>query len=178
MAVDADTTPAHRPETDRPNRLHHAAWFTLDSEATRHFYEDVLGIPLVATWCERGGDVEYVHTFFAMRDGGALAFFQYADPNAGPVEPRTPGHLAFECSKQTQDALVARLEASGISAEINDHGYCRSLYVKDPNNLLLEFTVDHADIARINEQQRAHCHEDLARWLAGDRTPNNEIRPH
>ena len=35
-----------------PNRLHHAAWVTLDSEATRHFYEDVLGVPLAATWCE------------------------------------------------------------------------------------------------------------------------------
>ena len=32
-----------------PNRLHHAAWVTLDSEATRQFYEDVLGVPLAAT---------------------------------------------------------------------------------------------------------------------------------
>ena len=35
-----------------PNRLHHTAYVTKDLEATRKFYEEVLGLPLVATWCE------------------------------------------------------------------------------------------------------------------------------
>ncbi|WP_439491143.1 VOC family protein, partial [Blastomonas fulva] len=34
------------------NRLHHTAYTTRDLEATRAFYEDVLGFPLVATYCE------------------------------------------------------------------------------------------------------------------------------
>ena len=33
--------------------LHHAAWVTRDQEATRHFYEDIIGLPLTATWAER-----------------------------------------------------------------------------------------------------------------------------
>ena len=35
-----------------PMRLHHNAYVTRDMEATRHFYEDLIGMPLVATWCE------------------------------------------------------------------------------------------------------------------------------
>lgn len=162
----------------RPNRLHHAAWITLDSEATRHFYEDVLGIPLVATWCERMGDAEYVHTFYAMHDGSALAFFEYADKATRPLDQSSPGHLAFECTAEAQAAIQAGLAANGVEAHITDHGYCRSLYVRDPNNLQLEFTVDHPEIDRINARQADECHEALARWIAGDHTPNNDIRAH
>jgi catechol 2,3-dioxygenase-like lactoylglutathione lyase family enzyme len=162
-----------------PNRLHHAAWVTLDSEATRHFYEDVLGVPLVATWCEKMNGQSYVHTFYAMRDGGALAFFEYADQaRRDHLEFKSPGHLAFEVSDATQADLVERLEANGFEYRTIDHGYCRSLYVTDLNNLLLEFTVDAKELDAINARQQANCHTDLQRWLAGDHTPNNDIRAH
>ena len=36
-----------------PLRLHHNAYVVKDHEANRRFLEDLLGIPLVATWCER-----------------------------------------------------------------------------------------------------------------------------
>ena len=62
-----------------PNRLHHTAYVTKDMEATRHFYEDVLGFPLVATWCEKdilfGKERTYIHCFFGIADGSAQAFF-------------------------------------------------------------------------------------------------------
>ena len=38
--------------------------------------------------------------------------------------------------------------------------------------------VDHPELARINARQLQNAHEDLERWLAGDHTPNNDIRPH
>ena len=69
-----------------PSRLHHNAFVVKDHEVNRRFFEDLLGIPLVATWCEKNfsaelqREVEFCHTFFAMADGGALAFFQFADP--------------------------------------------------------------------------------------------------
>ena len=37
-----------------PARLHHTAYVTKDQEKTRQFYEDVIGLPLTATWCETG----------------------------------------------------------------------------------------------------------------------------
>src|SRR5437879_11719509 len=70
-----------------PLRLHHNAYVCADQEKTRHFYEDIVGLPLVATWIEQGEfpefpgrAVSYVHTFFGIADGGALAFFEFADP--------------------------------------------------------------------------------------------------
>ncbi|MGH8179508.1 MAG: VOC family protein, partial [Steroidobacteraceae bacterium] len=35
-----------------PTRLHHTAYVTHDLETTRKFYEEVIGLPLMATWCE------------------------------------------------------------------------------------------------------------------------------
>ncbi|MCB1742644.1 MAG: VOC family protein [Gammaproteobacteria bacterium] len=161
-----------------PRRLHHAAWVTRDQEATRHFYEDIIGLPLTATWAERNPrtGVEYCHTFFEIGDGGALAFFQYADQEDNPVELKSPGHIAFECDAGTQGGIKRRLEEAGYETRLTDHGYCLSLYVNDPNNLRLEFTVDHAGLEDVMQQRRDDAHETLARWLAGDHTPNNHIR--
>jgi glyoxylase I family protein len=36
-----------------PLRLHHNAYVVKDHEANRRFLEDLLGIPLIATWCEK-----------------------------------------------------------------------------------------------------------------------------
>ena len=36
-----------------PERLHHHAYVVKDQEKNRQFFEDVLGIPLTATWCEK-----------------------------------------------------------------------------------------------------------------------------
>jgi len=69
-------------------RLHHQAFCVRDQERSRKFIEGVLGIPLTATWCERvfrpevGREVDYCHTFYELADGGALAFFQFADDEA------------------------------------------------------------------------------------------------
>ena len=61
-----------------PSRLHHTAYTTKDMEKTRRFYEDVIGLPLVATWSESdklfGKMRTYCHCFFGLADGGALAF--------------------------------------------------------------------------------------------------------
>src|SRR5690348_6872118 len=52
-----------------PARLHHNAYVVRDHEVNRRFFEDLLGIPLVATWCEKnysaevGREVEFCHTF-------------------------------------------------------------------------------------------------------------------
>ncbi|MGP4017528.1 VOC family protein [Saccharopolyspora sp. 5N708] len=171
-----------------PVRLHHNAWVTTDQEVTRQFYETVVGMPLVATWAEAteidGEKVEYCHTFYAMKDGSALAFFQFAEQahHDKLVPPPTPSmfrHVALAVDAAKKDAIKARVAETGIPAERTweiDHGYCESLYVIDPNGLLLEFTVDTVDVEAVNEKRRAGAHEDLRRWLAGDHTPNNDVR--
>ncbi|MBC3985022.1 VOC family protein [Streptomyces sp. AC536] len=171
-----------------PLRLHHHAWITDDQEATRRFYEDVIGLPLVATWSERdvlfGAERAYSHTFYGLADGGALAFFQFANPE-DQREFRTDvhftpfRHIAFKVERETQDAMRERVAEAGYAEPdtfVVDHGYCVSLYVTDPNGLMLEFVVDHPDVARIDAERRTTAHADLARWLAGDHTSNNTWR--
>ncbi len=167
------------------SRLHHNAHVARDMEAVRAFYEDVIGFPLAATWCEKtelfGRERTYMHCFFDLGDGECLAFFQFADAadqeEFGPELPLSGfRHIAVKVDRQAQDGVQRRLEEAGYREPdmyVLDHGYCRSLYVLDPAQLLLEFTVDHADIERINAEQRSKAHSELRRWLAGDHSPNN-----
>jgi glyoxylase I family protein len=171
-----------------PSRLHHTAYVTRDQEKTRRFYEEVIGLPLLATWCESDelfGKVRtYVHTFYGLGDGGALAFFQFADPEDqkefGPNMPASPfHHIALKVDAETQAGIQARITKAGIeppATYVLEHGYCRSLYVSDPNGLILEFTLDHPSVQKIGTDRLASAHQDLKRWLAGDHTSNNTYR--
>ncbi len=171
-----------------PSRLHHNAYVSKDLEATRRFYEDVIGLPLVATWCETdmlfGAERTYCHCFFGIGDGGALAFFQFANPEDqalfGPEIPASPfHHIALTVDAETQKGIEARLKAAGYAEPksfVLEHGYCRSVYATDPNGLLVEFTHDASNADEINEARRADAHSELKRWLAGDHTSNNTYR--
>jgi glyoxylase I family protein len=66
---------------------------------------------------------------------------------------------------------------AGIEPFVLNHGFCVSLYVRDPNGLLLEFTVDHEQASEIADEMAATAHDDMRRWMRGDRTVNNRWRP-
>ena len=148
----------------------------------------MIGLPLIATCCESDellGKVRtYVHTFFGIGDGGALAFFQFADPKDqaefGPKMPASPfHHIALTVDAETQAGIEARIAKAGIKPPdtyVLEHGYCRSVYVTDPNGLILEFTHDHPAVEQISKTRLADAHSELKRWLAGDHTSNNTYR--
>jgi len=171
-----------------PSRLHHTAYVTRDLEGTRKFYEELIGLPLVATWCEVdelfGAERVYCHLFFQLGDGGALAFFKFANKEDeelfGPPMPESPfHHIALNVDKETQQGIEQRLIAAGYKEPrmyVLEHGYCRSVYVTDPNGLILEFTLDHPKVKEINATRLANAHADLKRWMGGDHTSNNTYR--
>jgi len=171
--------------THTAQRLHHHAYVVADQETTRAFYEDVLGFPLTATWCEvetvRGRERTYCHTFFELADGSALAFFQFADPADQAELALESGaslnHVALATTREQQHGLGERLDRAGIEHRVIDHGYCVSLYVLDPDGLTVELTVDADNAAQLAEWQRGVARAELDRWLAGDHTPNNNVRP-
>jgi len=183
-----DTTTTDTPTVPPAQRLHHTAFVTKDQEATRAFYEDILGFPLLATWAEAdelfGAVRTYCHTFFGLADGSALAFFQFADPADQALfdpalMPSPFRHIAMKVDADGQAELQRRLDAAGWSPELTfvlEHGYCRSLYTTDPNGMVLEFTVDAEGADEISADRAADAHETLRRWLAGDHTSNNAYR--
>src|SRR3954462_3894273 len=171
-----------------PSRLHHTAYVSKDLEATRKFYEEIIGLPLLATWCEVdmlfGGERTYAHCFFWLRDGSALAFFQFAEPadqeQFGPKMPFSPfHHIALNVDRETQNGIEQRLKAAGYKEPeffVLEHGYCRSVYVTDPNGMIVEFTLDHPDVVKINRDALGKAHSELERWLGGDHPSNNTYR--
>ena len=176
-------------ESSLPTRLHHYATVVRDQAKVRHLMEDVLGFPLVATWAEKtlfqdiGETHEYCHTFYALEDGSALAFFQFADPTMYercqaqvPAVVTRFNHIALRVDQRRLEDLRERLQAAGMPNRERDHGYCYSLYTHTDDGLHLEFTVDAPDIEILQDEQSRTAHDALERWLAGDHTPNNDIR--
>ena len=168
-------------------RMHHIAYVVKDQERTRRFYEDVVGLPLLAAWAEigeisafPGRKVEFCHTFFGLGDGAALAFFAFADDDVYEAIKLTPRngftHAAIAVSREAQQQVKARLEAAGHSTRCIDHGYCHSLYVDDPDQMVLEFTADPDDASETAAWQSETAHATLSRWVGGDRSTNNELR--
>jgi glyoxylase I family protein len=189
QTIQASKSPEARSLAQLPLRMHHHAFVVRDQEANRHFFEDILGLPLVATWCEKSfskdvqREVEFCHTFFAMADGSALAFFQFADEDLyrlcmaeRPPKVGFYDHIALKVDLDTYGELIARLKGADVAFREINHGYCKSIYASSPDGLVVEFTADPPDAAAIDAERRADAHRELARWLAGDRHSNNTLR--
>lgn len=180
-------TPLHDAKS-LPSRLHHNAYVTQDQESTRAFYEDLIGLPLIATWKESdelfGSVRTYCHTFYGLGDGSALAFFQFANSadqaEFGPKMPFSPfQHIALKVTQDVQDNIAKRLKEAQWKPDqtyVLEHGYCRSLYTSDPNGLLLEFTLDAEGVEESDAERQRTAHTDLKAWLEGDLNSNNTWR--
>jgi glyoxylase I family protein len=163
-------------------RMHHHAFVVADQERNRHFVEDLLGLPLAATWCEHSPTCDgmpFCHTFYELADGSALAFFQMAAPRDSEFivgESNRYHHIALETDEEGMQSVVGRLEAESVPFTIQDHGYVKSLYVTSPDGLLVELSVDPPEVEEIMAKRRSDAHSELARWLAGDHRTNNDWR--
>lgn len=167
-----------------PLRLHHHAYTTDDHEINRRFYEDVLGLPLKAMWIEHevidGEDVDLGHAFYGLRDGSSLAFFNFSDPEKQrqwkAKEQSLFIHISLLVEASTQNEIEQRLIAADLKPFKMNHGFCQSLYIRDPNGLMLEFTVDHENADTMYAERAASASHDLDRWIRGDRVTNNPWR--
>ena len=145
------------------NGINHLALVCKDMDVTVDFYRNILGMKLTKTidLPEGGGK----HFFFDAGGGDAIAFFWF--PN-GPDSvdrkelrrisaiPGTMNHVAIDVAAdkidEYREQLVAKgIEvtevvnhddtASGVSDEINESTFVRSLYFKDPDGTQLEFAA-------------------------------------
>jgi catechol 2,3-dioxygenase-like lactoylglutathione lyase family enzyme len=144
--------------------LHHFAWRCRDSEETRAFYEDLLGLPLVHVIRSdvvpsTGERCPYVHIFFRMADGSHLAFFDLGDDAIAEPSPNTPAwvnHIALRVeSLAALHAAKERLQAAGVEVlGVTDHHIIESIYFFDPNGIRLELTVPTASAETTARHER------------------------
>jgi glyoxylase I family protein len=126
---------------------------TKDMEATRAFYEDVLGFPLVrADLVELGDKGCMKHFFFDIGNGQLLGFMSGEDVedyprdfdsgiNKGLGLARGVYHFAFDSdSPESLEATKAHLESHGVKVRgpMDHEGWSQSIYFEDPNGLQLE----------------------------------------
>jgi len=149
--------------------FNHVAFATRDLAATHAFYTDVMGFRLakvVVAPTDTGGWAR--HVFYdtgaagAAADTGAagaaadtgngelIAFWDIHDAAIGdsfPTDlskshglPAWVNHLAFNAETLDDIAAITRRwqEAGHTVAEV-DHGFCVSIYITDPNGILVEF---------------------------------------
>lgn len=163
-------------------KLHHVAFACRNSDATHHFYEELYGFPLVATEVQAipGGGV-LKHTFYDLGDGSCIAFFELPGVEGNPAArtaistdlglPVWVNHLAIRATPEKVEEVRARLVAEGLEPTMElDHDWCRSMYVTDPNGILIELCVDTPGL---------HVDPAEARRLREDRSGEvNVVRSH
>jgi catechol 2,3-dioxygenase-like lactoylglutathione lyase family enzyme len=127
--------------------LHHNAYRCRDSEETRKFYEDFLGLPLAGTlWLnttKSGRKTDTLHTFYRLDDGSYLAFFEAPDmPFSFKDQHDFDLHIALEVEHDVLAPMLAKGKAAGIESRgISDHHFIDSIYFRDPNGYVIELTA-------------------------------------
>ena len=152
--------------------LHHNAYRCRDSEQTRRFYEDFLGLPLAEafeiTQTKSGRATSVLHSFFRMGDGSFLAFFEAPDM---PFEFKSQHdfdlHIALEVDEATLNSMLEKGRAAGMETRgISDHGFLRSIYFRDPNGYVIELTAKTPGYDGAMDKARIEARAKLDRWQA------------
>lgn len=127
--------------------LHHSAYRCRDSEETRKFYEDFLGLPLAnafeITETHTGREASVLHSFYQMDDGSFLAFFE-APGQAFEFKDQHDYdlHIALEVENDVLHEMFAKGKDAGIDTRgISDHGFVHSIYFRDPNGYVIELAA-------------------------------------
>jgi glyoxylase I family protein len=120
-------------------RLHHAAIICSDYQASKRFYTQVLGLPVVAEHWRAGRRSWKLD--LALPDGSQIELFSFEDPPARPSCPEARGlrHLAFEVADVAR--AKADLETRGVKVEairVDEYTGRRFTFFADPDDLPLE----------------------------------------
>jgi catechol 2,3-dioxygenase-like lactoylglutathione lyase family enzyme len=159
-------------------KLHHNAYRCRDSEETRAFYEDFLGLPMVdaqeINQTKTGRSTQVLHTFYRLEDGSHLAFFEAKDmPFDFKQQHDFDLHIALEVDVPDLPMMLAKGKANGIETRgISDHGFVDSIYFRDPNGYIIELCVKRAEHDSLMDPAKNGARDKLRRWTqAKAKTP-------
>jgi len=148
-------------------KLHHNAYRCIDSEDTRKFYEDFLGLPLTKAFkiseTATGNKTKVLHTFYSLGDSSSLAFFEVLnDPLKYKRWHDFDLHIALEVEGPVLMDYFNKGKKSNIETRgISNHGFIKSIYFRDPNGYVIELTTP-SDINEDNN--KVNPREILNEW--------------
>lgn len=151
-------------------RLHHSAYRCRDSEETRRFYEDFLGLRLAGTlWINEtksGRKTDTLHTFYELGDGSYIAFFEAPDMAFDfKAQHDYDLHIALEVDPEHQKDMFEKGKSSGIETRgIVDHGFIHSIYFRDPNGYVIELTAKQPNHGREMDPEQNGARDKLDQW--------------
>ena len=151
-------------------KLHHNAYRCRDSEQTRGFYEEFLGLPLAEVLeikeTKSGRSTRTLHTFYRLGDGSYLAFFEAPDmPFEFKAQHDYDLHIALEVEPDELERRFAEGKRRGVETRgISEHGFIRSIYFRDPNGYVVELTAKKAGHADAMDPATNNARAKLDAW--------------
>jgi catechol 2,3-dioxygenase-like lactoylglutathione lyase family enzyme len=153
-------------------KLHHNAYRCRDSEETRAFYEDFLGLPLAGTLeiseTKSGRQTQALHTFYELDDGSYLAFFEVPDtPFQFKAQHDYDLHIALEVERGVLEKKLAEGKSRGVESRgVADHKFINSIYFRDPNGYVIELTARMPSHAKEMDPKTNGARAKLDKWQA------------
>ncbi len=153
--------------------LHHNAYRCRDSEETRKFYEDFLGLPLVNAFeiraTKTGRETRVLHSFYRMADGSSLAFFEVPGEDGKDFVFKEQHdfdlHIALEIPHGDLETWKRKGEAAGRHVRgIADHQMIDSIYFRDPNGYVIELTAKRPGHDAMMDPKKNNAREHLQTW--------------
>ena len=150
--------------------LHHNAYRCRDSEETRKFYEDFLGLPLSATLeigeTKTGRACAALHTFYRLDDGSFLAFFEVPEMAFEFKEQHDYDlHIALRVTHDHMMAMMAKGKALGMHVRgVSDHHFIDSIYFRDPNGYVVELTAPRPNHDDVTDSSKNQARAKLDTW--------------
>ncbi len=119
--------------------LHHLAIICSDYSRSKHFYTEILGLPIISEFYR--SERQSYKLDLSLHDGTQIELFSFPDPPSRPSHPESCGlrHLAFRV--QNIDQEISDLTVKGIDVEplrVDPLTGRRFTFFADPDDLPVE----------------------------------------
>ena len=149
-----------------PLALDHLALPVFDVAASRRFYGELLGLPLLsADSGDDWGGRPWLMMVYGFGEGRTLALFALEGSEPPPPSdlPAETRHVALRvCSLDELASWRSKLGSQQIAVTEDDHGDQLSLYFRDPSDHVLELTAYRTSMSEAPSQDAEAV---IAQWL-------------
>ncbi len=126
-------------------RIDHVTITSCDPERSIAFYRDILGMTIAHEWPGEVTSMQAGETFLAVS-------WQEKGKTAAKQPPISIHHFALRVDRETFEQAKTWLPENGLKFELEDNGINNSIYIRDPDDHLVELACYEAK----NPSDREH----------------------